>query len=98
MFGMVASAETPLWDAYVKTVAEGGEFEGDPDALRQLRHVECGLRRRREEGAAAVRLPHDPHALPPRTAGTRFAHAAFSADRLPGEARTGPRFPSGVAA
>ena len=33
MFGMVASAETPLWDAYVKTVAEGGEFEGDADAL-----------------------------------------------------------------
>mgnify|MGYP002008925587 CR=1 FL=1 len=33
MLGMVASAETPLWDAYVKTVAEGGEFEGDADAL-----------------------------------------------------------------
>ena len=33
MLGVVASAETPLWDAYVKTVAEGGEFEGDADAL-----------------------------------------------------------------
>ena len=28
-----AAPETPLWDAYVKTVAEGGEFEGDADAL-----------------------------------------------------------------
>ena len=33
MLGVVASAETPLWDAYVKTVAEGGEFAGDADAL-----------------------------------------------------------------
>ena len=36
--GGIASAEeappeTPLWDAYVKTVAEEGEFEGDADAL-----------------------------------------------------------------
>ena len=28
-----APPETPLWDAYVKTVAEEGEFEGDADAL-----------------------------------------------------------------
>ena len=26
-----AAPETPLWDAYVETVAEGGEFEGDAD-------------------------------------------------------------------
>ena len=36
--GGIASAEeappeTPLWDAYVKTVADEGEFEGDADAL-----------------------------------------------------------------
>ena len=36
--GGIASAEeappeTPLWDAYVKTVADKGEFEGDADAL-----------------------------------------------------------------
>lgn len=74
LLAMVSSAappETPAWDAYVKLVAEKGEFEGDANAVFTDAQTILEYNSGAEEGGyEEIALDHD-------------ADAAFVADLYP---------------